>query len=167
MAGTNVLTYSGNRITASFDGKTIGLIQSIRASDNYGLEDASGIGQIHVAEHVPSKAVHTISVTNMVLFTGNMRTADLGSENGADALRGLVFDIIIYGDPTKGTPQAGNAAVNGDNQALALQSGTAATVLRTYRACSFDSGDIDVTAHRITVQTGQFKALDVVSGTLA
>ena len=35
-------------------------------------------------------------------------------------------------------------------------------LLRQVIGCSYDSGDIDITAHRIVVQSGQFKALDVL-----
>ena len=149
MAYTNQQTWSGNLITVELDNQIVGLIQSVRLSDNYGLEDASGIGDLHVIEHVPSKAVHSVSVSAMTLFTGNLRTV-LGelNENGDAVMKGLVFDIGIYargaygtGGPTT-TPPAG-------------------ALLRTIVGCSYDSGDIDITAHRITMSSGQFKALDV------
>lgn len=137
MPRENLLTHSGNRITVTIDGLIVGLMQSVRVSDSYGLEDASGIGDIHVIEHVPSKAVHQVSVSNMALFTNNLR-AVLGplAENGDGAMLGLVFDINVM---RKDTGQ----------------------LLRQIIGCSYDSGDIDVTAHRIVVQSGQFKALDV------
>lgn len=136
----NVKTHSGNRIAVEFDGKQVGLVQSVRGSDNYGLEDASGIGDIHVQEHVPSKAVHTVSVSSMVLFKKNLRDQGITPQNGDDVLQGLVFDLCIYSKDT------------GD-------------LLKKYIGCSYDSGDIDVSAHRIVMASGQFKALDVV-GTL-
>lgn len=157
MPRQNLKTYSGNRITVEFDGAVIGLVQSLRLSDNYGLEDASGIGDIHVQEHVPSKAVHSVAVTNMTLFAGNMRDTGIAYENGDQALQGLVFDIVVYGDTAPGSPDNVAPGAVGDP----LQGVTGAP-LRTIIGCSFDSGDVDVTAHRIVVQTGQFKALDVI-----
>lgn len=157
MARSNLKTYSGNRMAVEFDGAVIGLVQSLRLSDSYGLEDASGIGDIHVIEHVPSKAVHTVSVTNMTLFAGNMRDAGIAYENGDQALQGLVFDIVIYGDTTPGSPD--NVGPGGVTDAIQPAGGAA---LRTIVGCSFDSGDVEITAHRIVVQTGQFKAIDVV-----
>lgn len=136
MARQNLKTQTGNRIAVEFDGKTIGLVQSVRMSDNYGLEDASGVGDIHVVEHVPSKAVHTVSVSNMTLFTGNMRDVGLAPQNGDDVLAGLVFDLCVYSKDT-------------------------GKLLRKYWSCSYDSGDVDVSAHRIVMQSGQLKALDV------
>ena len=133
----NVHTHSGNKIVVEFDGQQIGLIQTLRANDSYGLEDASGIGDIHVLEHVPTKAVHVLSVTKMELIVGNMRRAGLIPQNGDDALRGLVMDINVY-DKASGT------------------------FLYGYRGCSYDSGDLDVSAHRIVMGSGQFKALDRV-----
>lgn len=157
MPRSNLKTYSGNRIAVEFDNQVIGLVQSVRLSDNYGLEDASGIGDVHVIEHVPSKAVHQVSVTNMVLFAGNMRDLGISYENGDQALQGLIFDIVIYGDNNPGSPD--NIAPGGTPVARQVSAGNR---LRTIVGCSFDSGDVDITAHRIVVQTGQFKALDVV-----
>ncbi len=132
----NLKTHSGNRIVVEIDGKQVGLMQSCRMNDSYGLEDASGIGDIHVQEHVPSKAVHALSVSNMALFKNNLRDLGFAPQNGDDALAGLVFDVVIY---SKDTGEA----------------------LRTYVGCSYDSGDVDVSAHRIVMQSGQLKALDV------
>jgi len=136
MATSNLKTQSGNRIVVEFDNKNIGLIQSVRAQDNYGLEPASGIGDIHVIENVPSKAIHTVSVNSMVLMVGSMRSAGIAALNGDAVLAGLVFDIVIYSKDT-------------------------GKVLRKYVSCSYESGDVDVQAHRIVMETGQFKALDV------
>lgn len=136
MATPNVKTATGNRIVVEFDGKRVGLVQSVRMSDNYGLEDASGIGDIHVVEHVPTKAVHTISVSTMTLFKGNMRDAGIEPQNGDDVLQGLVLDIVSYSRDT-------------------------GAVMRKYESCSYDSGDVDVSAHRIVMKSSQWKALDV------
>lgn len=135
MATQNLKTHSGNRLLIEMDGQTVGLLQSVRASDSYGLEDASGIGDIHVQEHVPTKAVHALSVSAMALFTGNLRQRGLMPENGDAALQGMVFDVVCYSRDT-------------------------GKRLFKYISCSYDSGDVDVSAHRITMQSGQLKALD-------
>lgn len=133
----NVKTHSGNRIAIELDGREVGLIQSVRANDSYGLEDASGVGDIHVQEHVPSKAVHTLSISTMVLKKKNLRDTGIAPQNGDDVLAGLIFDVCIY-DKDDGS------------------------LLRKYIGCSYDSGDVEVSAHRITMASGQLKALDVV-----
>lgn len=133
----NLKVQSGNRVAVVFDGKEIGLIQSINMNDSYGLEAASGIGDIHVQEHVPTLAVHSLSVSTLLLRKGAMMTAGIIPENGEFALQGLVFDIEVY---------------SRDDGRL----------LRKYVGCSYDSGGIDITKHAIVVQSGQFKALDVV-----
>lgn len=136
MAKQNVKTRSGNRIVVVFDGKQIGLVRSVRASDDFGLEPASGIGDIHVQEYVPSMARHSISVSAMVLIKGALLEAGIATENGDAALRGLVFDLEVYDKDTGG-------------------------LLRKYTGCSYASGDIDVSAHQIVVQNCQLMALDV------
>ena len=132
----NLKTISGNRIKILFGGSAIGLAQSVRFADSYGLEDASGIGDIHVIEHVPSKATHTVSVTAMTLFVGNMRDQGISIVNGDNALQGLVLDIVVYSRDT-GLP------------------------MRAAKSCSFDSGTLSVEAHRIVSTDASFKALDM------
>lgn len=140
----NVKTHSGNRLDVLFQGTVVGLCQSARLADSYALEDASGCGDIHVIEHVPTKATHTVAVTNMCLFAQSLRGLDGGGYtiDGDDALRGWIFDILVN------AKAAGGQGVSG--------------TMRAYLGCSYDSGDVDVTAHRITMASGQFKALNVM-----
>ena len=136
MARANLKTRSVNRIVVQFDGKQIGLVQSVRASDDYGPEPASGIGDIHVQEYVPTMARHNLTVSNMVLNANSMRQAGITMENGDAVLQGLVFDIVSYDKDT------------GDE-------------LRKYIGCSYASGDIDLSKHAIVMSNAQFNALDV------
>ncbi|PWC44276.1 hypothetical protein [Azospirillum sp. TSO22-1] len=133
----NLKTHSGNRIAVELDGKVVGLVQSVMAKDNYGLQDAIGIGDIHVQEHIPTKADHALTVDTMVLFRGNLRDAGVAPQNGDDVLRGVVFDLCIY---SKDTGQ----------------------LLRKYIGCSYLSGELKVEAQKIVMNKGDFKALDVV-----
>jgi hypothetical protein len=135
MSTTNRKVRSGNRTFVIFDGKRIGMIQSVRMDDNYNLEPASGIGDAHVQEHVPGLAQHSLSVSGMVLIKGSMLEAGIVPENVDAALQGLVFDFESYDD--------------------------AGTLLRKYTKVSYGSGGIDIQAHRILVQNAQFMACDV------
>ena len=139
MSSINLKARSANRVRVQFDGKQIGLIQSVRMSDDYGPEPASGVGDIHVVEYVPTMARHSLSVSSMILFTGAMRDAGITLENGDSALEGIVFDIVV-------------------------SSSDDGTELRKYMGCSYASGDVEVNKHAIIVANGQFNALDV-SGT--
>lgn len=132
----NLKTRSGNRIAAVFDGKQIGLLQSVSMNDDYSPDAASGIGDIHVHEYVPTMARHSLSVGAMVLNKGSLMDAGIVMENGDAVLQGLVFDIEVYDKDT------------GD-------------LLRKYVSCSYASGSIDVTKHAIVTQNAQFYALDV------
>lgn len=138
MASTNVKARSGNRVLIKIDGKQIGLIQSVRMNDDYSPEPASGVGDIHVAEYVPTMARHTVNVSSMVLFSGAMRDAGVAMENGDAVLEGLVFDIVVEAK---------------DDGAL----------LRKYTGCSYASGDVEVQKHAIIVSNAVFNALDVSS----
>lgn len=134
----NIQVHTGNRIAVIFDGKAIGAVTSVRGNFDLSPEPVTGIGDINVIEHAPTLARHSISVSQMVLKKENMMNAGISTENGDAALRGLVFDIEVY---------------DKDNGKL----------LRKWTGVSYASGDIDVSANRITVTSGQFNALDAVS----
>lgn len=132
----NIKVRSGNNIVVVFDGKQIGMVRSVRSNDDLSPEPASGIGDIHVQEWVPTMARHSLSVSNMVLIKGAMMSSGIVPENGDAALRGMVFDLEMY-DKYDGK------------------------LIRKYTGVSYASGDIDINAHQIVVQSGQFNALDV------
>jgi hypothetical protein len=132
----NVKTITGNRVIVEFGGVQVGAVQSVRMSDNYARESVSGIGDIHSLEFPPTRAEHSISVSNMTLYVGNMRQAGISPINGDDVLQGLELDIVSYSRDT-------------------------GAVLRKYEGCSFDSGETSVDAHRIVMQSSQWKCRDV------
>lgn len=133
----NLKVRSGNKIVVLLDGVQVGMIRSVRANDDYSPDPASGIGDIHVQEWVPTMARHSISVSGMVLIRNNIQRTGVVPENGDIVLQGLVFDFEVYGK---------------DDGAL----------LRKYVGASFASGDVDIQAHQILVTSAQFNCLDVV-----
>lgn len=137
MAKQNLKVRSGNRIVVTLDGKQVGLLQSVRMNDDYSPEPASGIGDIHVVEYVPTMARHNLSVNAMVLNKGSLIAAGVAAENGDAMLKGLVFEIEQYSKDD-------------------------GTLLRKYIGCSYASGDIEISKHAIVMNSGTFNALDVV-----
>ena len=130
---------SGNRIIVYFGNVAVGVVKSVDCSDDYGLDAATGVGDIHVQEYVPTVARHTLSVSNLALRTSSMRQLGIVPENGDAVLQGLVFDFVETDADT-------------------------GAVLRTYRGCSYGSGSTSIQANAIVMQSGTFMALDV-SGT--
>lgn len=137
MALKNLRTRSGNRAVVYFDGQKVGLIQTVRMSDDYAPDPASGIGDIHVQEWVPTMARHNLNVSAMLLNRGALSQAGaIIPENGDDVLIGLVFDIEVVDKATN-------------------------DLIRKYTGCSYASGDIEVSKHTIVMQSAVFNALDV------
>ncbi len=134
-AQTNLQTRSGNRIILTFGGVQFGMVQSLTASDDYAPEPASGIGDIHVQENVPTMARHSLSVSMMVMNKGAMMKAGVAPENGDAVLQGIVFNVEIYSK---------------DDGSL----------LANYIGCSYASGSLEVSKHAIVMQQGQLLALD-------
>lgn len=135
-ATTNVKTQTGNRNIVQLNGITVGLVRGIDMNDDYGLEPATGVGDIHVQEHVPTVARHSVAVNTMVLINKNMRQLGIAVENGDGALKGLVFDIVVLSKDT-------------------------GAVQRKYIGCSYGSGSVNVQANAIVVSSANFMALDV------
>lgn len=132
----NLKVRSGNQIIVLFDGRQVGMVRSVRMNNDYGPDAASGIGDIHVQEWVPTQARHSLSVSNMVLIKENMQAVGIVPENGDAVLQGMVFDFEVY------------SKLDGK-------------LLMKYVGVSYASGDIDIQAHQIVVSSGQFNALDV------
>jgi hypothetical protein len=133
---TNLQTRTGNRIIVTLMGIQVGALQSLRMNDDYGLEPASGIGDIHVIEYVPTVARHTVNVNAMVLNKGSLYKMGIAPENANAVLLGTVFDIENF---------------DKDSNIL----------IRKYQGCSYASGDYEVTKHAIVMQTAVFNCLDV------
>jgi len=132
----NLKVRSANLARVLIDGEEVGLMQNINMSDDYGPEGASGIGDIHVQEHVPTMARHSISCSKMALRTAGLYAKGIVPENGEEALRGLVVDIEVLDKNT-------------------------GEVLRKYLFCTFASGSIEVSKHAIISYQSQWMALDV------
>lgn len=140
--------YSGNRIEIKLAGEVVGLLQDLTASDSYDPEMASGIGDIHATEYVPTVARHQLQCSVMVLFEAQLRSVGVSWENGDDALQGKVFDIEIFGKNSEpGSPDP-------------------AGLLRKYQKCTFEGGDVQVRKHAIVVNSARFLALDVAGKVL-
>jgi hypothetical protein len=81
---SNVISRSANVARVLLDGQEVGLCQNVRMSDSYGHEPLSGIGDIHVAEHAPTLARHSISVGHMALRSTSLYKLGIIPENGED-----------------------------------------------------------------------------------
>lgn len=135
MATPNVKVRSGNRVLVKFDGKTVGLVRNLRAADDYSPEPASGIGDIHVQEYVPTLARHNLTASAVVMKSSDLRSAGIVLENGDAALEGLVWDLEVY---SKDEGQ----------------------LLRKYTGVSMASCDLEISAHQIIMHNAQMVALD-------
>lgn len=137
MATKNLKVRSGNRIVITLDGLQIGTMKSLRMNDDYSPEPVTGIGDIHVVEHVPTVARHSLQCSYVVLNVGALREIGIATENGDSALLGLVFDIIVFSKD--------------DGKQL-----------RKYTGCSYASGDLEINANAIVMANATFNALDAV-----
>ena len=132
----NIIVRSANVGRVIMDGQEVGMLQNIRPSDDYSPEPASGIGDIHAQEYVPTMARHTISVSKVALRKTSLYKLGVVPENGEAALKGMVFDIEVLDR-------------------------AAGDVIRKYLNCSYASGDIEITKHAIISYNATFNALDV------
>lgn len=132
----NLKVRSANTARVLMDGKEVGLMSDVRISDSYNLDGASGIGDIHVQEYVPTMARHQVSCSKVALRTSSLYKLGIIPENGEEALRGAVLDIEVFDRAT-------------------------GEILRKAMNCSYDSGDVSVTKHAIIATSAMFYATDV------
>lgn len=137
----NLKVRSANLARIVIDGDEVGLMQNVNMQDDYGPDGASGIGDIHVQEYVPSMARHTLSCSKMALRKAGLYAKGVVPENGEEALKGLVVDIEIL-DKSSGE------------------------VLRKYLNCTYASGSVEVQKHAIVSYQAQWMALDVAGAGL-
>ena len=134
MAGE--FTYTGNEVDVYLDGVKVDLLQTISGNSSYGQQPASGIGDIHNKEHLPSRAEHQITIDRMALRKDSLVAMDIILENGDAAMRGKTFDIEIF---SKEGP-----------------------LLHKFIKAVNDSNRVNVTAHRIVISDAVFVARDQV-----
>ena len=68
MAREHRLALTGNVVLVELDGKPVGICQSLTVTDNYALEPISGIGNINPLEHVPTRASHSLRMSQVMLY---------------------------------------------------------------------------------------------------
>lgn len=134
MAQVNQVVRSGNKVIAKFDNVTIGLLQDVRFTEDYAPTEASGVGNIHVQEWVPTMARYQVTCRTMMLKKESMYSVGIVPEDGDAVLEGFVFDIEVLDRDTGKT-------------------------LRKFMGCSYANGDIEVTKHQIVVNSATFNCL--------
>lgn len=134
-------TRTGNHIIIEMDDQQVGLIQNMRANDDYGLEPVMGIGDINAQEIVPTAARHQIQAGFVALRKTLLGSKSFMPRNGEEALKGLTFDIIVYDKNDGGNPA--------DNSGF----------IRKYTGVSCGGGDFSVEANRPVIRNATFLAI--------
>ena len=155
----NVIVRSSNRFTIKMGGVAIGLLQDLRCQDDYSPEPASGIGDIHVKEYVATMARHTLTTSQACMFANSLRALGISFANGDDALKGMVFDIEI-------ADRINTASVAPGSSSPVIMQDNDGSVLRTYKKCSFASGDVEIRKHAIIITSATLNACDVEGTTI-
>ncbi len=139
MAG--FITLTGNNITVFINNQQIQVLTTLRATDDYGLEPVTEVGDGHVVEYVPTVARHAISISKFLMAKETAISAGIINQNMDSALQGNTFDIEIF-------------------------SNTTGLLMRKYLNASNTSGDVSIQANRLIVIDANFVATDV-TGTLS
>lgn len=133
----NTQVYTGNVVEVSFDGVVVGMLQSLRASEDLGLQEVSGVGSALAQEYVPSLVRYTLTASFLQMRTQSVENISgkrIASRTGGNALDGLVFDIIVRKKD--------------------------GTMLKRFINAAYGSGDVEVTKHAIVGRNVTFMALD-------
>jgi hypothetical protein len=158
---TNSKIRVGTRLALRFDGQIVGLIQSVQASDDYGLEPVHVLGQLQCVEYVPTAARHQLTCSKIV-----MRNASLKKLNLEPTSAGRWENLPPQGNAVTGGPAWGQLRVlhgkTFDIEILDMQPGPDGQVrpLATYRTCYFNGGSLEVAANRVMISNAVFFAID-------
>lgn len=125
-------TMTGNRAVFKIAGTVIGLAQSVEVSDDFGLQEVDGLGQIEVQELVPGKLTHRISGSSYFVSNKNLRQMGLVPESG-DWLSSPEFEVEI-------------------------QDAVTFTTVESYVGCKFATHSRSYGKHQITGQSFQIYA---------
>lgn len=137
MPQVNTQVYTGNIVEITFDGVVVGMCQSLRASEDTGLQEVSGIGNAKATEYVPSLIRYTVTASFLQMRTQSVEAVSgvrIANRTANDALSGLVFDIIVRNK--------------------------AGQMLKRFVSCNYGSGDLEVNKHAIVGRNITFMALD-------
>jgi len=132
--------WTGNEVDVYLDGIQAEALQTITGSDDYGHQPVSGVGNIHVMEYVPERAMHQVTIDRMAMRKDQLVKAGIVQENGDSAMRGKVFDVEIFHKE--------------------------GALMKKYVKAVCSSARMTVTAHRVTISDAVFLARDTV-GTLS
>lgn len=140
---------TGNIVAIEFGGRRVGIIQSVNAQDDYGLQPISGVGRNTAYENAPGFARFSLTVDTTFLFPGliagtisladgdqlvNFEDADIAPGIAEDILRGITVDVVVR---TKGGKE-----------------------LFRYKWCSYGGGSFGIQKHVAVSRSAQFLAID-------
>jgi hypothetical protein len=130
-----IVSYEANTTRVVIDGIEVTLLADVRMEDDYAPEPVSGIGDIHMTEYYPTRAMHRATI-NGVIRRDEQRVADqIFLENGDAALERKTFEIELF-DKRSGV------------------------MLRKLESAQHAGGNVSVTAHRIALMAANFVAID-------
>lgn len=167
-ATQNLRAISGNLVLIQMGGKTVGYVQSMTASEDYNPEPLSGVGDIHVHEHVPTQARYQLSIeraclrldmTEKNLPGGSLMTIPNGApeeglwHNGEEVLKGWVFDVVVIsGRAIPSIAPGGNSSQNGTGGNGTASVSAGPNAFRTYYNCSLGSATVRIAKHAIIIE---------------
>jgi len=102
-------TMTGNRAIFKIAGTVIGVAQNVEVSDDFGLQEVDGLGNLEVQEYVPGKLTHRISGSSYFVVNQNLRQLNLVPESG-DWLSSPEFEVEIQDALTYSTVESYVAA---------------------------------------------------------
>jgi hypothetical protein len=157
---------TGNLITINIAGSPIGLIQSVQAQEDFGLQPVSGIGNVAPVEHAPGTSRINLSCETIYISPGAALQATTpgvpGAFNGApgrppriDALgTASTLELIQI------IPESVVSILRGAVFDIEIRRINDKALVRRYIDCSYAGGSISFQKHQIIMQNATFMALD-------
>jgi hypothetical protein len=135
----NYKSHTGNRIIIRFNGAIVGLVQSLRASEDFGVQGLYQVGDIQAAELVPTQAQYTLTADMIFLktdtfYSGFGSSTPLAPVDPYGALYFKPFQVAIY-----------------DSDTMKL--------MRYWDGCYYSQGDLQISMNAVLTGSCTFRAI--------
>jgi hypothetical protein len=153
---------TGNLITINIAGSPIGLIQSLQAQEDFGLQPVSGIGNVAPVEHAPGTSRINLSCETIYISPGAALEAGTPGKpaNFASSTPTRLGGEVSTLEKILIIPESVVSILRGAVFDIEVRKINQSVLVRRYIDCSYAGGSISFQKHQIVMQNATFMALD-------
>lgn len=150
---------TGNIVTIDFGKAKLGLVQTMQITEDFGVQPASGIGDIEPAEHVPGTSRIQLQMDSILIFKNAVDSA----LNVTTELPATLNDKESI-DSADIAPSEPRRILEGRTFTITVMTMGGVTI-RQYLDCVYASGNFSIQKHSMISRSATFMARTYNDGT--